>query len=72
MDVTGNLPDLADWMMYGGGIAALVGLVMCGVKNRADASSGMAQPLVVLGIVVFVAGLVLAIQEGIVQIGGLP
>lgn len=72
MDASANLPDLADWMMYGGGIAALVGLVLSGFKNRAGASSGMAQPLAILGIAVFVLGLAIAIYQGVLEIGGMP
>lgn len=72
MNGAANLPDLADWMMYGGGAVALVGLALSAFRNRAEVSPGMAQPIAILGIVVFLIGLVLAVQEGIVDIGAMP
>ncbi|MDH3473483.1 MAG: hypothetical protein OEM59_07310 [Rhodospirillales bacterium] len=67
-----SLPDLADWMMYGGGAAAVVGLALSVLRNRAEASSGMAQPLAVLGLFVFLAGLMIAVQQGAIDIGAAP
>ncbi len=72
MDLSANLPALADWMMYGGGAAALAGLVLSAFTSRAGGSAGMAQPLAILGIVVFVAGLALAIHQGMLGIAALP
>ena len=72
MDGSANLPELVNWMMYGGGVAALVGLVLCAIDSRAGGSSGMAQPLAFLGIVIFVIGLGLGIYQGVLDIGGAP
>lgn len=72
MDGATNLPALADWMMYGGGATAVVGIALSALRNRADASSGMAQPIAILGIVVFLIGLVMAVQQGALDIGAMP
>ena len=72
MDVSANLPALAGWMMYGGGIAALIGLIAYAARSRTGPSTGMAQPLTALGIVVFVTGLALAIHQGMIEIGAAP
>jgi hypothetical protein len=71
MNGSTHLPALAEWMMYGGGAVALVALFLAAMRNRAEARSGMLQTIAVLGIVVFLIGLVLAVQQGVVDIGGI-
>jgi hypothetical protein len=71
MNGSTHLPDLAEWMMYGGGGVALIALFLAAMRKRAETSSGMLQTVAVLGILIFLIGLVLAVQEGIVDIGGI-
>jgi hypothetical protein len=66
-----HLPALADWMMYGGGTVAVIALFLSVMRKRAEAGSGMSQTIAVLGIAVFLIGLVLAMQQGALDLGGI-
>jgi hypothetical protein len=72
MNEATNLPALADWMMFGGGAVAALGLVLWAVRNRAKAPSGMAPTMAVLAIVVFLIGLVMVVHQGARDIGAMP
>jgi len=72
MNGANNLPDLADWMLYGGGAVAVLGLILSAVRNRTEVGAGMAQPIAILGIVVFLVGLVMVVQQGTLDIGAMP
>lgn len=71
MEGASNLPALADWLMYGGGAVAVVGILLSAFRSRADAHPGMAQPLAVLGMIVFLIGFVLAVQQGALDLSGI-
>ena len=64
MIASAEFSTVVEWLMYGGGITALVGLAVAFLGSHGGTGTGMAKPITVIGIVCFALGVLMGIYGG--------
>ncbi len=65
MAASAEFATMVEWLMFGGGIIALVGLGMSFPGRHAVGVSGMSKPVAFIGIFLFALGVLLGTYGGI-------
>ncbi len=65
MAASAEFATVVEWLMFGGGIIALVGLGMSILSRHPVSGSGMSKPVAFIGIFLFALGVLLGTYGGI-------
>ena len=65
MTASAEFAIVVDWLMYGGGLLALMGLGLSFVRDRGTHAGGLAKPMAYAGIALLVLGVLLGLYGDI-------